>query len=161
MCAFRCWNPVSACPNQIYSWSGCVVSTRQIVDRTTQRSLSQFNWDLPAYCSIPCEVQVHSEPLGGLSMLSSVLQECLQEVARDPAPGGLPEGQGVKMLLCQDAPDTPAGLWRTMVKVQCCLLAATMPIATNWISFKKEMKQQMDKQTNAKRLKTEDSRQSM
>jgi hypothetical protein len=36
-----------------------------------------------------------------------------------------------------------------------------MPIATNWISFKKEMKQQMDKQTNAKRLKTEDSRQSM
>jgi hypothetical protein len=29
------------------------------------------------------------------------------------------------------------------------------------ISFKKEMKQQMDKQTNAKRLKTEDSRQSM
>ena len=43
-------------------------------------------------------------------MLSSVLQECLQEVARDPAPGGLPEGQGVKMLLCQDAPETPAGL---------------------------------------------------
>ena len=72
--------------------------------------LSQLNWDLPAYCALPCEVQVHGELLEGLSMLSSVLQECLQEVASDPAPGGLPEGQGAKMLSCQDAPDTPAGL---------------------------------------------------
>ena len=52
-------------------------------------------------------------------MLSSVLQECLQEVARDPAPGGLPEGQGVKMLLCQDAPETPAGLWPAWPKPAC------------------------------------------
>ena len=39
---------------------------------------------------------MHGELLEGLSMLSSVLQECLQEVASDPAPGGLPEGQGVQ-----------------------------------------------------------------
>ena len=39
---------------------------------------------------------MHSELLGGLSALPSVLQECVQEVARDPAPGGLPEGQGVQ-----------------------------------------------------------------
>ena len=40
---------------------------------------------------------MHSELLGGLSALPSVLQECVQEVARDTAaPGGLTEGQGVQ-----------------------------------------------------------------
>jgi hypothetical protein len=37
---------------------------------------------------------VHSEPLGGLSMLSSVLQECPQEIVQDPVSGGHPEGLG-------------------------------------------------------------------
>ena len=93
---------------------------------------------------------MHSEPLGGLSTSSSVLQECLQETVQDPAPRGLPEDKGPRCF-----PNTS----RTMASLGDARYA-TMPIARPGLSYKKN-KKQMAKKTSAKELKTEDSHQSM